>query len=240
MRQMKEIFPAATGALRGAWCGAPSGGSMVLRTAARSERSAKGASRSSSLPEYPVLVALVALASFGPSRYRARMATELHDLTVPVFLRGLTAMAGFLDKGRAHADDTGMAHAELIEARLAPDMHPLPYQLQRACDFAKLAAVRLGQVENVPMEDTETSFAELQERIARTIAFLKAVPAEAVNGREDAEIVIKTPNRSFEMSGRDYALGFVLPNFYFHLTTAYALLRMKGVPVGKMDFIGAA
>ena len=90
------------------------------------------------------------------------------------------------------------------------------------------------------MEDSETSFAELRERIARTIAFVEAVPAEAINGRETAEIVIKLPNRTLEMNGRDYALGFVTPNFYFHLTTAYALLRMKGVPVGKMDFMGAA
>ena len=168
------------------------------------------------------------------------MATQLYDLTIPVFLRGFAAMAAFLDKGRAHADAAGIPHAELLEARLFEDMKPLPYQVQRASDAAKFVAVRLGQVETVAMEDDETSFADLQDRIARTVAFLKTVPAEAVNGREDATITIKLPNRSFEMPGRDYALGFAMPNFYFHMTTTYALLRHKGVPLGKMDFLGGA
>ncbi|MEI9851812.1 MAG: DUF1993 domain-containing protein [Sphingomonas sp.] len=166
------------------------------------------------------------------------MATELYDLTVPVFLRGLRAMAGFLEKGRAHAEAAGIAEEELLGARLHADMHPLPYQVQRASDAAKLATMRLGQLENAPMEDTETGFAELQDRIARTAAYLDAAPPEAINGREDAAITIATPGRSFEMKGRDYALGFALPNFHFHMTTAYGLLRMKGVPLGKMDFLG--
>jgi hypothetical protein len=166
------------------------------------------------------------------------MATELYDLTIPVFLRGFASMAAFLDKGRAHADAAGISHAELLETRLFEDMKPLPYQVQRASDAAKFVAVRLGQVETVPMEDDEASFADLQDRIARTVAFLQTVPAAAINGREDAEIVIKLPNRSFEMRGIDYVLGFAIPNFYFHMTTAYALLRHKGVPLGKMDFLG--
>jgi uncharacterized protein len=166
------------------------------------------------------------------------MASELFDLTVPVFRRGFAAMAAFLDKGRAHADATGMSHSELLEGRLHADMKPLPYQVQRASDAAKFVAVRLGQVENLPMEDEEASFADLQDRIARTVAFLDGVPAAAINGREEATIVIKLPNRSFEMNGRDYVLGFAMPNFYFHLTAAYAILRHKGVPLGKMDFLG--
>lgn len=166
------------------------------------------------------------------------LATELYDLTVPVFLRGFRAMAGFLEKARVHADASGIAHDELLGARLYEDMHPLPYQVQRASDAAKLATTRLGQLEPLPMEDNEASFADLQDRIARTVAYLEAAPAAAINGREDAAIVIATPNRSFEMKGRDYALGFALPNFYFHVTAAYAILRTKGVPLGKMDFLG--
>lgn len=166
------------------------------------------------------------------------MATQLYDITIPVFLRGLSNLSAFLEKGRAHAEAEGPGEAALLEARLAEDMHPLPYQVQRACDFAKLAAVRIAGVENMPMEDVETSFAELEDRIARTIAFLKAVPAGAGNGRDEEMIEIKLPTRTLTMTARDYVLGFVYPNFYFHLTTAYALLRMKGAPVGKMDFLG--
>jgi hypothetical protein len=166
------------------------------------------------------------------------MATDLYNLTVPVYLRGFAAMAGFLEKGRAHADAQGMPHAELLEARLYEDMAPLTSQVQRASDSAKFVAIRIGQVENVAMEDTEASFAELQHRIARTVAFLKAVPREAIDGREDADVELVTPNRTLAFKGRDYVMGFALPNFYFHVTTAYAILRMKGVPVGKRDFLG--
>jgi hypothetical protein len=168
------------------------------------------------------------------------MATELYDLTIPVFIRGFASMAAILEKGRAFADENGIAHADLLQARLIEDMHPLVYQVQRASDAAKFTASRLGQVDAVPMADEEASFADLQSRIARTVDFLKSVPAEAINGREDATITIKLPNRSFDMSGLAYAQGFAIPNFYFHSTMTYALLRMKGVPVGKMDFLGGA
>jgi hypothetical protein len=166
------------------------------------------------------------------------MATELYDLTVPVFLRGFAAMAAILEKGRTHADEQGIAHEELLQARLIADMHPLVYQVQRASDAAKFCAARLGQVDAPATADEEASFADLQNRIARTVDFLQSVPAAGVNGREDAAITIKLPNRSFEMRGLDYAQGFAIPNFYFHATMTYALLRMKGVPVGKMDFLG--
>lgn len=168
------------------------------------------------------------------------MATELYDLTVPAFLHGFASMAAFLEKGRAYADEHGIAHEELLQARLIEDMHPLISQVQRASDAAKLAAVRLGQVENVAMADDEASFADLQDRIARTVAFLETVPAAAINGREDAEISIVLPTRTLSFTGLAYAQGFALPNFYFHETMTYALLRMKGVPVGKRDFLGGA
>ena len=166
------------------------------------------------------------------------MASEFYDISIPVFVRGFRAMSGFLEKARAHAEANGMPESELIEARLIEDMHALPAQVQRASDAAKLFAVRTGQLDNVSMDDTEKSFAELQDRIARTIAFLDSVPPAAINGREEAEIAIALPNRSFTMKGRAYLLDFALPNFHFHLTTAYAILRHKGMPVGKRDFLG--
>lgn len=166
------------------------------------------------------------------------MPLSLYDASIPLFIRSLESMAKFLEKGRAFADEHAMPHATLLEARLYEDMGPLTSQVQRASDSAKFAAVRVGQVENVALPDTETSFDELQARIAATVALLKAVPTTAMDGREEAEIVVETPHRSFSFAGRDYILHFAVPNFFFHVTTAYALLRMKGVPVGKMDYLG--
>lgn len=166
------------------------------------------------------------------------MATELYDLTVPAFLRGFKAMAAFLEKARAHADENGIAHDDLLTARLYEDMATLTSQIQRASDSAKFAASRLAGIEPPAMPDTEASFDELQGRIAATVAFLESVPREAIDGREDADVELKTPSRSFHFKGRGYLLGFALPNFYFHMTTAYGILRHRGVPLGKMDYIG--
>lgn len=168
------------------------------------------------------------------------MATEFYDITVPVFIRTLGTMARFLEKGRAFAAEQGLGEAELLDARLIADMAPLTAQVQRVSDTAKLFAVRVGGVDNVAMADDETSFDQLQARIARTVDFLKAVPAEAINGREGTEVVVRFPNGEMNFTGLSYAQGFAIPNFYFHVTTAYAILRMKGVPVGKMDFLGGA
>ncbi|GAA0307164.1 DUF1993 domain-containing protein [Sphingomonas oligophenolica] len=166
------------------------------------------------------------------------MTTALYDLTVPVFLRGFHAMSGFLAKGEAFAAEKGLDPAELLNARLIEDMAPLTGQVQRASDSAKFTVVRIGGIENVAMPDEEASFADLQARIARTVAFLNAAPREAIDGKEDAPVTLTTPRGSFDFTGRSYVLNFVLPNFYFHMTTAYALLRHKGVPIGKMDFLG--
>ncbi|WP_448660000.1 DUF1993 domain-containing protein [Sphingomonas sp. CJ99] len=163
----------------------------------------------------------------------------LYDVSVPPMIRALTAMKAFLEKGRAYAEAQGWDEAELIEARLYEDMAPLTGQVQRASDSAKFLAVRVGGAEPVAMPDEEASFAELAERIDRTIAVLNAVPREGFDGKEDAEIILKTPRGDIPFRGTDYVLGFAIPNFYFHVTTAYAIMRMKGVPVGKMDFLGA-
>jgi hypothetical protein len=166
------------------------------------------------------------------------MATDLHALTAPVFVRALTNLDKIIDKARAFAADKGIDEQELLDARLIEDMGNFISQIQRASDSAKGCMVRLGGVENVVMEDNEASFDDVKTRIAKTIDFVKSVPADAINGKEDAEVLLKFPNGELKFAGRDYLLGFVHPNFYFHVTTAYALLRMKGVPIGKMDFLG--
>ncbi len=165
------------------------------------------------------------------------MATELYDLTVPVFTRALKALSGLLDKAVAHAGEAG-AEA-LLSNRLIEDMHPLSKQVQIACDSAKLCVARLSGAEAPVNEDVETTIAELKARIALTLDFLASVPREAIDGQEDREVVLKFPGGEWPFRGLAYVTGFALPNFFFHLTTAYGLLRQAGVPLGKRDFMGA-
>lgn len=167
------------------------------------------------------------------------MPLSLHEISIPVFLRGFANLSALLAKGRAFADENGVPHSKLLEARLFADMLPLIGQIQRASDAAKLAAVRVAQVPTVAMEDNETSFDELQARIAATVAFLEAVPPDAMDGREEAEVVLPLRNGSLAFTARDYLLAFAIPNFYFHVTTAYGILRHSGVPLGKMDYLNA-
>ena len=166
------------------------------------------------------------------------MPLTLYEATIPVFIRTFGHFSKFLDKGRAFADEKGIPHSELLEARLYPDMGPLTAQVQRASDTTRFAAIRVAQVEPVAMADNETSFDELQDRIARTVDFLKAVPPQAIDGGEDIQVTIKAQQFTTEYKGKDYLLSFALPNFYFHVTTAYGILRHKGVPLGKLDFFG--
>ncbi len=166
------------------------------------------------------------------------MATELYDLTVPVFIRGLQALSGLLEKGAAFAQEKGIDPLTLTSARLIPDMAPLTSQVQFASDTAKGCVIRLGQFDPVPMPDNEQSFGDLQARIAKTIAFLDSVPRDMIDGREDADVVLKVPNGEIPFTGRSHVLGFSLANFYFHISMAYALLRQAGVPVGKIDYLG--
>ena len=127
---------------------------------------------------------------------------------------------------------------ELLDVRLADDMMTLVQQVQRASDTARLAAVRVGRVNNIAMPDHETTFEDLRARIAATVSFLKGVPPTAFEGREDAEVVAEFATGKRVFTGRSYLLGFTLPNFFFHTTTAYNLLRHLGVPLGKADFLG--
>jgi hypothetical protein len=163
---------------------------------------------------------------------------SLYDVTVPAFLRGFASLSAIIDKARAFAAEHGIDEAELTQARLIEDMAPFTAQVQRCSDTAKGVAVRVGQAGNVAMADEEVTFDDLKARIDKTVAFLNSVPRESFDGRDDAEVVLTTPSGDLRFTARDFVIGFAVPNFYFHLTTAYALLRMKGVPIGKMDYLG--
>lgn len=168
------------------------------------------------------------------------MPVSLYDLSIPVFIRGLSILAAFLKKAEDYANEKQIPHSELLNARLVDDMAALPFQIQRVSDTAKGVAVRVGGAESVVMEDTETTFEDLQTRISRTIDFLNRVDKGAFEGKETAEVVMKLRGEDRKFTSETYLLKFALPNFYFHVTTAYAILRHKGVPVGKMDFLGQA
>lgn len=167
------------------------------------------------------------------------MAYSIYEASVVPMTRSLTALAKILDKAVAQAKAEDKPLSDLLDAKLAADMRPFPFQIQSASDAAKGCAARLAGIDAPSMPDTETTFAELSARIQKTIDFLNSVKPAQLAGAEDREIVLKFPNGEFKFTGRDYVAGFALPNFYFHVTTAYALLRHKGINIGKMDFLGA-
>lgn len=164
------------------------------------------------------------------------MSFGLYDASAPVFVRALTNLSALMDKALAQ----GFDEAKLLEARLAPDMRPFPSQIQLASDSAKGAVARLTGTDNPSMADTETSFAELKTRIDATVAFINSVDRSAFEGGEEREVVLKFPGGEQHFKGGAYLTGFALPNFFFHVTTAYALLRAAGVEIGKRDYLGAA
>jgi len=163
------------------------------------------------------------------------MAFTIYDATIPPMIRMLENLSRIMDKAVAQKGSDLQA---LLDARLAPDMHPFPRQIQIASDAAKGCAARLSGNEAPSFADTETTFPELQARLKKTADYLKSIPKETFDGAEDRDVTLKTPTSSFEMKGRDYATNFALPNFYFHITTAYGLLRSKGVEIGKLDYLG--
>ncbi|WP_244850271.1 DUF1993 family protein [Caballeronia sp. SL2Y3] len=166
------------------------------------------------------------------------MSLSMYRASIPVFIRGLEVCSSLLEKGAAFADEKGLAHADVIAARLAPDMLPLAAQIQRASDTAKLSAQRLSGVDAPKFEDNEDSFAALQERIAKTIAYLKSIQEAAMEGSETRTVTLKFPDFSPSFSGVDYLFGFGLPNFYFHVATTHDILRHLGAPIGKRDYLG--
>jgi hypothetical protein len=167
------------------------------------------------------------------------MKITMHTMAVDQCAHILANLAAILDKGVAYAQTKKFDPGVFVGSRLAPDMLPLSRQVQIASDMVKNGVARLAGQEAPRFEDNEQTIDELKARIAKTIDFIKSVPASAFEGSEDRDIVIPLRDQKMEMKGLPYLRGFVLPNFYFHVTMVYALLRHNGVDLGKRDFIGA-
>ena len=167
------------------------------------------------------------------------MSITMHSASVPIFVRMLANVNTWLDKAEAHATAKKFDTSVYLNTRLAPDMLPFTKQIQVACDTVKFCVARLAGVESPKFEDNETTLAELRERISATIAYVKSVPAAQIDGSEEKDITLPRRDGPLIMKGEAYLKHFVLPNFFFHLTTTYALLRHNGVDVGKMDYLGA-
>ncbi|MEP6996644.1 MAG: DUF1993 domain-containing protein [Betaproteobacteria bacterium] len=166
------------------------------------------------------------------------MALSMYQASVPVFIKMLTNLNGILQKAAAQAQARKIADAVLVDARLYPDMLPLARQVQIASDFARGTAARLAGGEPPPYEDNEKTFAELTARIERTIDYLKAQKANVIDGSEGREITRPVRGEPHKFIGVNYLLQYALPNFFFHVTTAYAILRHNGIEMGKLDYIG--
>jgi len=171
------------------------------------------------------------------------MSLSMHDSSLPYLTRFLRALDRMLDKAAAFAEakqgkSAISVEASIVNSRLAPDMFALARQVQIASDMAKGCAARLAGLEVPKYDDAETNFTELKARVAKTIAFIESIGADQLAGAETRTIQLKTGGRDVTFTGADYVLGFVYPNFYFHITTAYNILRHNGVELGKMDLLG--
>jgi hypothetical protein len=166
------------------------------------------------------------------------MSVSLYDVSIPVFTLSLNNLVAILDKAASQAADKKVDPKVLAGARLIIDMLPLSSQVQIACDAAKGAAARLAGIEVPKHEDTETTLAELKARVAKTLDFIKTIKPEQLQGAETREVVIQFPQGTLKFTGINYLTNFALPNFFFHVTTAYAILRKNGVDLGKRDFLG--
>ncbi|MEW9897548.1 DUF1993 domain-containing protein [Chitinivorax sp. PXF-14] len=167
------------------------------------------------------------------------MTLSMYQASVPVFARMMNNLAAILEKAAAHAEARKIDPAVLLNSRLFPDMFALSRQVQVVSDTAKGCVARLAGLEPPKFEDNEASFPELIARLKKTIDFINSVSAEQIDGSEDKTITVPMRSGPLTFVGMPYLLGFALPNFYFHLTTAYDILRHNGVEIGKMDYLGA-
>ena len=165
------------------------------------------------------------------------MKISVHAASVDLLANALANLSHLLDKGHAHAVARKYDPALLLAARLTPDMFALSRQVQIATDMSKYGVARLAGVEAPKFEDKEQTFEELRARVARTIDFINGVPASALEGAEDRVIKVPLRDRTLEFKGLDYLIRWVIPNAFFHVTTAYAILRHSGVEIGKNDFL---
>jgi uncharacterized protein len=168
------------------------------------------------------------------------MTISMYQASVPVMARMFGSLSTILTKAEEDATARKIEPSVFLNARLAPDMHPLTRQIQIASDAAKGGIARLAGVDVPSFPDTETSFAELQARIKKTVDFVKSVTPAQIDGSEDKKITLKFPGQEVTFPGQVFLLNFTLPNFFFHVTMAYAILRHNGVALGKMDFLGGA
>jgi len=168
------------------------------------------------------------------------MSVPFYDVSIPTYLNTLKNLGAILEKAEAHAKANGVDPADYLEVKLAPDMAPFTRQIQMATDAAKGGTARLAAVTPPSFPDTETTWAELKERVAKTIAFVGSIKPEQVNGGEGRTIELPLPGRTMTFTGVDFLNQFSLPNFFFHVVTAYGLLRSQGVPLGKMDYLAGA
>jgi hypothetical protein len=166
------------------------------------------------------------------------MTVSMYQVSVPVFVQGLKGLDGVLDKAVAHVAAKNLDPNALLQARLYPDMFPFTRQVQLVSDFAKGPVGRLAGEEPPAWADDETTFEALKGRIEKTIGYVNGFKAEQIDGSETRDITLMRRGESHTFKGQDYLLGQALPNFYFHLTTAYAILRHNGVEIGKRDFLG--
>jgi len=168
------------------------------------------------------------------------MTTSMYQTSVPVFVRALGNLANVMKKGEEHAKSKGVSDEVLLQTRLIPDMLPLVKQVQIACDMATRGAARLAGVEPKSFEDNETTLDQAQERIAQSIAYLKTFTADQIDDSEARAIQLKMRSGEMNFEGQAYLLHFVIPNLFFHCTTAYDILRVAGTELSKTDFIGGA
>jgi hypothetical protein len=168
------------------------------------------------------------------------MTLSMYQASVPVFVRALENLAHVLKKGAAHASGKGVSDEVLLQTRLIPDMLPLVKQVQIACDMASRGTARLAGVEPQAFEDNETTLEQVHSRITRVLAYIKGFGPEQIDGSEARAIVLKMRSGEMNFTGQSYLLQFVIPNLFFHCTTAYNILREAGTEIGKSDFIGDA
>lgn len=162
----------------------------------------------------------------------------MHEASIGLMVHVLGNLSAILAKAEAHTIEDKIDPASLIEARLAPDMLPFSRQIQIASDAAKNCAARLAGVNPPSMPDTEASFAELHARVAKTVTFIQGFTADQIDGSENRSVTFNMGGKPVTMTGRNYLTQFALPNFFFHVTTAYAILRHKGLKIGKLDYLG--
>jgi hypothetical protein len=166
------------------------------------------------------------------------MAISMYQASAPQLKKMLLNLTTILTIAEEYATAKGIDGKVLVEARLFPDMFPLARQVQIACDQVKFGLARLAGVEAPKFEDTESTFPQLKERIAKTIAFMDSIKPEQIDGAEAKEIQFSIKGRNFEFVGEQYVLTWIIPNFYFHVATAYNILRHNGVELGKADYLG--